>query len=62
MPYSNQRVVESPFAVTVPRSVADVGVTDDASVVTTAGAELVVNEASLPVVVPASLEATTRKW
>jgi hypothetical protein len=55
-------VVESPFAVTVPLRVAEVGVTDDASVVTTVGAELVVNEASLPVVVPASLEATMRKW
>ena len=62
MPYSNQRVVERPFGVTDPRSVAEVGVTDVASAVTTVGAELVVNDESLPVLVPASLEATMRKW
>ncbi len=62
VPYSNQRVVERPFGVTVPRSVAEVGATEDTSPVTTVGAALVVKEESLPVLVPASLEATMRKW
>ena len=62
MPYSNHQVVERPFGVTVPWSVAVVGAIDEASPVTTTGAELVVNVASLPTAVPASLVATIRKW
>src|SRR3954471_5010619 len=62
VPYSNHQVVERPFGVTAPRRVAEVGAIAVASPVATVGAELVVNVASLPVVVPASLVATMRKW
>ena len=46
VPYSNHHVVESPFGVTWPRSVAVVTAIGVASAVTTIGAELVLNVAS----------------
>ncbi len=63
VPYSNQAVVAWPFGLTVPFSLAPDAVTEDAAAVVTTGAEPVVeNVSSAPLVVPASLTATTRKW
>jgi hypothetical protein len=60
VPYSKYQVVERPFGVTVPLSVADVGVTELAPPVTLPGAAPVVKVRSAPLLVPASLVATTR--
>jgi hypothetical protein len=61
-PYSNRYVVDDPFGVTLPFSVAVVSSTDVAADVVAAGLSPVVNVRSEPVVVPAALEATSRKW
>ncbi len=60
VPYSKYQLVAWPFGVIVPFRRADVGVTDVAASVVTAGAPNVVNVRSAPRVVPASLDATSR--
>ena len=62
MPHSNRYVVERPFGSTLPLRVALVEPTELAADVVAAGGSAVTNEASEPVVVPASLVATSRKW
>ena len=62
VPYSTHHEVERPFGLTVPETVALVAVTPEAGPVTTLGGGCVVNDASAPAVVPASLTATSRKW
>ena len=61
VPYSNSQLVACPFGVTVPLSPADVGATEVAARVTTAGAPIVENVRSAPRLTPASLIATRRK-
>jgi hypothetical protein len=61
VPYSKIQLVACPFGVTVPLSLADVGVTEVAARVTTAGAPIVENVRSAPRLTPASLVATRRK-
>ena len=62
VPYSKYQFVERPFGVTVPLSLAVVGEIEDAALVETDGAPLVVKVASAPFVVPPSEVATRRKW
>jgi hypothetical protein len=60
VPYWKYQDVASPFGVTVPLSRADVGLTDFAAPVTTAGAPIVENVRSVPRSTPASFVATRR--
>jgi hypothetical protein len=60
VPYSKYQVVASPLGVTLPRSLADLGVTDVAVTVTAVGGPQVENVRSAPRLVPAPLVATSR--
>ena len=62
VPNSTNHDVERPFGFTVPPSVADVGPIAAAGPVLTVGADWVVKTRSEPLTVPASLDATRRKW
>jgi len=61
-PYSKYHEVERAFGFTEPPRVAELGPTPVACPVITVGALWVANTWSTPVVVPASLVATRRKW
>ncbi len=60
VPYSTHQPVERPFGSTVPPTVAEVGPSDQAGLVTTVGAARVENVWSAPRLVPAPFEATSR--
>ena len=60
VPYSKYQLVARPFGFTVPFRVAEVGATLLAALVVTVGGELVVKVWSEPLLVPASLVATSR--
>jgi len=62
VPYSKWYVVEAPLGFTLPFTVAVVATTGSAACVATVGFRSVVNVWSEPVVVPAALVATRRKW
>ena len=62
VPYSKYVVVASPFGSTVPLSCAVVSRRLDAGFVTTVGTAEGKNVWSAPRFVPASLDATSRKW
>ena len=60
VPYSTHQPVERPFGSTVPPTVAEVGPSDHAGLVTTVGAARVENVWSAPRPVPAPFDATSR--
>jgi len=60
VPYSIHQPVELPFGSTVPATVADVGPSALAGLVTTAGAACVVKVRSAPRAVPVPFDATRR--
>jgi len=60
VPYSKYQVVVWPFGLTVPFITAELASTRDATPVVTVGADEVLNDASAPRTVPASLWPTMR--